>query len=342
MPPVELESSVSEQRQDVHALLFRFDDFTYAPVLRALFTIDPVMDDKPFYIAPAKDRAPLDLFERLPEVDLPAHVHKPAWGALEAMMRSLMADTTLRALVRGEASHGSVSFGYHASAPYAAVESAIAERMAIVRLGELRDAAKSAVRALSAEERAEAMGRELERAGFAEHGAARRWALGEGSFDPAWSAFGGFASALARSLARTFEGYSAVDYRVAEWLALEENVGHWIASLSAGPLVDTFEPVLSTVRARGTMSDSELFVRCLRGAGGPEESGSWWWTMGWLGDHERAAAAVSAADNPVSVIESMAQFARKTKSTVPSIVEHARAIASTNDPWRAMFRNALG
>lgn len=342
MPPVELDSQAPTPRQDVHALLFRFDDFTYAPALRALFVIDPVMDNKPFYIAPGKDRAQLDLFERLPEVDLPPHVHKPAWGALEGMMRSLMADETLRALVRGEATHGPVSFGYHASAPYEAVESAIAERVAIVRLRDLRDAARSAVRQLGAHERAESMGRELERAGFTEHADVRRWALGERGFDASWSSFAGFSAALGRALARTFDGYSAVDHRVAEWLAQRENIAGWISALSSGPLFDSFEPVLSMVRAHGAMSEDELFLECLKVSGGPEESGSWWWTMGRLGDHDRVASLLAERSDSVSLVEAMAKFAKQTKATIPSILDHARAVASTNEAWRAMVRNVLG
>ncbi|MBL8680264.1 MAG: hypothetical protein JNK05_13900 [Myxococcales bacterium] len=342
MPPVELDSPAPTPRQDVHGLLFRFDDFTYAPALRSLFAIDPVMDDKPFYIAPGKDRAQLDLFERLPEIDLPPHVHKPAWGALEAMMRSLMADETLRALVRGETTHGPVSFGYHASEPYAVVESAIAERVAVVRLRDLRDAARSAVRQLSPADRAESIGRELERLSFGEHAEVRRWALGERSFDPAWAAFAGFAAALARSIARTLDGYGAVDHRVAEWLAERENVVHWIGSLSHGPLFDSFEPVLSMVRARGTLTDDELFAQCLLATGGVEESGSWWWTLGRLGDHDRVASVFAASKTPVDLVAAMARFAKQAKATVPSILEHARAVGSTNDAWRAMVRNVLG
>lgn len=341
MPPVELESDAPLRREDVHALLFRLDDFAYSEALRSLFAIDPSFEDRPCYIAPSKDVVPLDLFERLPEVDLPPHVHGPAWRALEGILRSLMSDKTLLSFVRGESQHGTVSFGYHASAPYAAVERVLSERVSVLSLRALRDAAQSGRRALSVEERASSLANDAA-VDEAQREAIRRWARGERPWDEAWSESALRPAVLALNIARTFDANSEADRRIADRLLGEiGGVEAWIYAVPPDPLNDHFAPVRAYVLDAESMSDDALLAHCLLARGGQPESGAWWWTLAQLADKERVAGVLRAMDRPEHGVERLVELARSARPSMPVVLDYARAIGAADSTWDGIVSSGL-
>jgi hypothetical protein len=341
MPPVEIESESPIAPVTRHALVFRFDDFAYAPALRALFAVDRAFDDLAFYIAPSKDVLALDLFERLPEVGLPDAVHKPAWAAFEAVLRFLMQDPRLLTFVRGEARHGPVSFGYHASEPYARVEAVIAERIPVLTLAALRDAAESAARPMSEHDSFGHVFATLTLANVSALDELSAWARGERPWSPAWDALEGVAPALASAIARHRSAYNAVDHRCAAALARPANVGAWVDSLPLSPLHDGFTPVLAAVRAEGTLTDDLLLAAVVARKGGRYLGPAWWWAVGQLGDPARFASILRESPRPYDLVDAMVAMVKPAVGLLPIAIERAREVGSTDPSWRAIVRNGL-
>lgn len=343
MPPVELESDLPRARNDVHALMFRLDDFTYSEGLRGLFPIDSAFDDRPCYIAPSKDVVPLDLFERVPEVDLPPAVHKVAWSALEAMLRSLMSDSTLLMLVRGEPKHGSVSFGYHASAPYALVERVISERVSVLQLRALREAAEREARALTSDERAESVARDCAASDEDTRGAVRAWARGERAWDDRWSDAVLTNGVLASNIARTFDANSEADRRVADrLLSAIGGLDAWIRAAPPNPLRDHFAGLRYYALDSGRMSEDALLAQCILASGGQCESGAWWWTLGALSDRARIEGVLRAMDRPEYGVEGLVAIAKSAKPSIPIVLEYVRAIGACESSWQSIVKSGLG
>jgi hypothetical protein len=343
MPPVELESDLLRAREDMHALMFRFDDFTYSAALRGLFSIDTAFDDRPCYIAPAKDVVQLDLFERLPEVDLAPAVHKVAWSALEAVLRSLMSDPTLLMLVRGEPRHGSVSFGYHASAPYALVERVISERVSVLQLRALREAAEHAARSLTVDERAASLARDCTTSDEATRERVRAWARGDAAWDKRWSDEVLTASALATNIARTFDSENEADRRVADrLLGAMGGLEAWIRAVPPDPLRDHFAPVRNYVLSSGRMGEDALLAHCIVASGGVCESGAWWWTLGSLSNHARVEGVLRSMDRPEYGVEGLVAIAKSAKPSIPVVLEHVRAIGERDARWISVVKSGLG
>ncbi len=341
MPPVELESDAPLRREDVHALLFLLDDFAYGEAIRSMFAIDSSFEDRPCYIAPSKDVVRLDLFEQLPEVDLPPHVHGPAWRALEGILRSLMNDKTLLSFVRGESQHGTVSFGYHASAPYAAVERVISERVSVLSLRALRDAAQSGRRALSALERASSLANDAA-VDDAQREQIRRWVLGERPWDEAWSESALRPGVLALNIARTFDASSEADRRVADQLLSQPGgLEAWIYAVPPDPLTDHFAAVRAYVLDAERADDDALLACCLHARGGQPESGAWWWTLAQLADKERVAAVLRAMDHPEHGVERLVEIARSARPSMPIVLEYVRAIGAADATWDGIVSSGL-
>jgi hypothetical protein len=341
MAPAPYEPLYGAPRASLHALVFRFDDFAFAPALRALFAIAPTFDERPMYIAPGSHQRPLDLFERLPEIELAPDEHKPAWSAFEVIVRSLMSDDTLRTLVRGESSYGAIAYGYHASAPYDRVEEAIASRVTVLRLRSLRAAANAAHAPISEHARAAALRSLLEREGVDQAEQARLWALGQRQIPSACLDHPRFAHALYESLAPALPAYNAVDHRIAALLAQPPHLDTWIRSVSVNLLRDEFEPLLAAVRAHRTVSEDALWLRCLDAQGGEVRSGAWWWTVAQLGDAQRVASMLRSMNDPLEGVERLIALAKHSKEQLPSIVTHVQAVASTDARWRTMVRKSL-
>lgn len=343
MPPVELESDLPRAREDVHALMFRLDDFTYAEALRGLFSIDAVFDDRPCYIAPAKDVVQLELFERVPEVDLAPAVHKVAWSALEAVLRSLMSDSTLLMLVRGEPRHGSVSFGYHASAPYGLVERVISERVSVLQLRALREAAEREARALTVDERAASLARDCATSDEATRERVRAWARGDAVWDARWSDEALSVSALAASIARTFNGNSEADRRIADRLLdAPAGIEAWIRTVPPDPLRDHFAPVREYLLGSGRMSEDALLTRCILASGGQCESGAWWWTLGALSNAARIEGVLRAMDRPSEGLDGLVALALSAKPSIPIVLDYVRQIAARDASWSIFVKARLG
>lgn len=337
MPPVDLEASTAPPRS-YGALLFLLDDFAYGAHLRRLYALDPRFDDRPCYIAPANYDRAIDLFERVPEVGFPANVHNPAWSALEAARRALTTHPALLALVRGEPTHGAVSYGYHASASYEVVRDAIAERVPVYELRALREGAAGSRVAISESARQQALARLAPEASPAEHDEMRRWLRGERPFDPRWTALS--SAALAQWIAGSFDPRQPADERIARQLAsTEQGVRAWIAAITPDPLEDDFAPVRAYLS--DAIGESALLRQCLLASGGQPQSGAWWWALSSLRDGAAIRAMLRGESDAIPLVEALVVLAKSSKSIGPIAADLLRAIVSDNPLWKRIVKAAL-
>lgn len=340
--PVILEDEVMNRRNLQRALVFRFDEFAYSRALRAVLPIHPVFADRLFFVMPAKDEVPVDLFARLPEVGLPGEQHNPAWQAIQCISRFLMKDLTLLTIVRGQPINGSINLGYHASEPYDVVERCIEERIGVARLSDLARARRQAATTIDNSATLQTMLESMESSTLSKEMKSElpTYLQGKTAWKPLFDTRE-CVEFLAAHVGPDPLVWNDIERRAAQAMQNVLGLYKWIMTHSNSPLLNTFESALEFLVLEAGWSEDRVLAALICLEGCKPSSSAWWWLVEQLVDSGRFVKVLKSLPTPLNGVSGLCTFATTAKDDLPVVVHAVRTVCEADPAWRALAKRML-